>query len=102
MYKLFYLSTCVVSVYQSVHIICMVFNKGQGVQYLRHNISNVNKWCIQEHWPYPSSLTEFFNVNTAYEYRTISCMIDEDIVHLGRPYGGLAVLWRKSLSPVIV
>ena len=25
-------------------------------------------------------------------------MIDEDIVYLGRPHSGVAVLWRKSLS----
>ena len=28
-------------------------------------------------------------------------MIYEDIFHLGRPRGGLAELWRKSLSPLI-
>ena len=73
----------------------------QGVQYLRHNISNLDMWCIQEHWLYPGSLTEFFNVNAAYEYRAISCMIDEDIIHLGRSHDGLAVLWGKFLLPSI-
>ena len=68
------------------------------MQYLRYNINNVDVWCIQERWLYPGSLKDFFNVNSAYEFRTISCMIDEDIVYLGRPHSGVAVLWRKSLS----
>jgi hypothetical protein len=31
-------------------------------------------------------------------YEAISAMDDDEIVSVGRPYGGMAILWWKSLN----
>jgi exonuclease III len=73
----------------------------QGVNYLIENIGQFDVWCLQEHWLYPSTISKFNNISNLYEYNVICDVTDEDVIKSGRPKGGLAFMWRKSLSASI-
>ena len=70
----------------------------QGVEFLKDNVGLCDIWCLQEHWLYPSTSGEFNNVSAEYLSNVICDVIDEDVVKPGRPKGGLAIMWHKSLS----
>ena len=67
----------------------------QGEEYIRKELSNYDICCIQEHWLYPSALSNIINISNEYDGKAVSIMIDDDVMALGRPKGGLAILWKK-------
>ena len=57
--------------------------------------------CLQEHWLLPSELVLLSNIhNDFYSISSSAVDITSDIL-LGRPYGGTAILYRKSLCNII-
>ena len=44
----------------------------QGDLFLKNNLKNYDIYCIQEHWLYPSTLSEFDGINVNYDYQAIS------------------------------
>ena len=51
---------------------------------------------LQEHWLYDSQLCKLQQINSDFMYHMVSGM-DETKDIYGRPYGGCAILWNKSL-----
>jgi hypothetical protein len=70
----------------------------QGANYLSENIESFDIWCLQEHWLYPSTICKFNNISNLYDYKAICDITDEEVIVSGRPKGGLALMWKKSLS----
>ncbi len=57
--------------------------------------------CLQEHWLLPNELNILNNINTEFISHGYSSVNISDSVLVGRPYGGTAILFRKSLSHLI-
>ena len=45
-----------------------------------------------------AQLPTLSNINNEFVGYGLSSMKDEEQIHTGRPFGGIAVLWRKTLS----
>jgi exonuclease III len=69
----------------------------QGEHFLKKNINAYDVWCVQEHWLYPGNTDELNNVSDDYECIVVCDVANDDIVGPGRPKGGLAIMWKKSL-----
>lgn len=74
----------------------------------KRNIGGIVKLCdvsdivfIQEHWLFPSDLSLLNNVHSDYMAYGISSIDPTDGLLLGRPFGGVAVLWRNNLAPFV-
>jgi exonuclease III len=57
--------------------------------------------CIQEHWLLPTELELLSNIHTDFFGIGSSAVNISDDLLVGRPYGGTAILFRKSLSHLI-
>ena len=66
----------------------------QGEIFLKNNIFDIV--LLQEHWLYPGSLNLLANIDNNYECNAVFFTSDRDIVSSGRPYGGLAALWKMN------
>ena len=53
---------------------------------------------LQETWLLPNELSVLDNINPTYNYFSLSSVDVESGVLVGRPYGGISVLWEKNLS----
>jgi hypothetical protein len=73
----------------------------QGERFLKINLNKYDICCIQEHWLYPSTASEFCSINCDYECKVVCEMRDDELVGPGRPKGGLAILWKKALRHVV-
>ena len=75
---------------------CRGWNSGR---YLIHDISHLFDFCfVQEHWLFDSQLG-LLNFSPDFSSFGVSGM--DDSILLGRPYGGCAILYRKSLAPFV-
>ena len=61
---------------------------------------NVDIMFLQETWLLPSTQNKLNGINKNYCSHGISGMDNHNLLQ-GRPYGGLAFLWKQSLSPSI-
>lgn len=67
-----------------------------------HEICNISDVVLlQETWLLPNELHLLSSVHPGFHARGISAVSIDDEVLRGRPYGGLAVLWRNSLDAFI-
>ena len=69
----------------------------QGAEFLKNNITLYDIWCLQEHWLYPSTCCEINCISTEYVCNVICDVSDDGVMKPGRPKGGLAIMWNKSL-----
>ena len=53
---------------------------------------------LQETWMSRAQLPTLSNINNEFVGYGLSSMKDEEQIHTGRPFGGIAVLWRKTLN----
>ena len=53
---------------------------------------------LQETWLCEQELPLLSTIHNDFYARGVSSMNDRDGVRVGRPYGGLGILWRKSLG----
>ena len=53
---------------------------------------------LQETWMSRAQLPTLSNINNKFVGYGLSSMKDEEQIHTGRPFDGVAVLWRKTLS----
>ena len=74
----------------------------------KRNIGGISRLCdssdivfLQEHWLFPSDLPSLNNVHKDFMSFGISSMDLSDGLILGRPFGGLAVLWKNNLAPFV-
>lgn len=56
---------------------------------------------LQEHWLFPSDLPSLNNIHNDFVAYGISSIDPSQGLILGRPFGGVAVLWRNNLSPFV-
>ena len=67
--------------------------------YLIGEISHLFDFCfIQEHWLFDSQLGL---LNFSPEFSSFGVSGMDDSILLGRPYGGCAIIYRKSLAPYV-
>ena len=86
----------------------MVKVSSYNCQSAKRNFGGINKLCnesdvvfIQEHWLFPSELTSLNNIHHDFVSFGVSSMDPSTNLIVGRPYGGVAVLWKNYLSPFI-
>ena len=53
---------------------------------------------VQEHWLFPDELAYMSNLSCNFTSFSVTPMTIEDKLHRGRPYGGVGIMWNKSLS----
>jgi hypothetical protein len=53
---------------------------------------------LQETWLYEFELTTLASLHSEFYAKGITAIDHETDIHVGRPHGGLAILWRKSIS----
>ena len=75
---------------------------------LKRNVDGIRKLCdvsdivfLQEHWLFPSDLPLLNNVHNKFTSYGISSIDPSDRVIVGRPFGGVAVLWNNMLAPLV-
>ena len=74
------------------------FNNGAAM--LQDLMMNYNVLAIQEHWLRDDELQKFSLLNSNYNYCSVSAMtarLEQSILR-GRPFGGVAFLWNKSIN----
>ena len=74
---------------------CRGWNSGEIL--LKSILYSVDLCFIQEHWLITDQLHKINSVNHDFLSVSISSM-DSSFLHAGRPFGGCAILYRKSLS----
>ena len=74
-----------------------------GVEYIRSFLSNNNCGflCLQELWLIYSDLHKLNNIHTDYTYVATSGVDSSSHFISGRQFGGVGILFKKSLSPHI-
>ena len=80
---------------------CSGFNNSE--LYLKEFVS-LNKCdvlCLQETWLLDVNMDKLSNIHPEFSYCGISGVDSSADVLLGRPHGGVSVLWRKSLDAVV-
>ena len=72
---------------------------------IKSSIDSVKTLCdshdiilLQEHWLTKAELTLLSNLHPDFHACGISAMDDSSGIRVGRPYGGVAIMWRKSLG----
>ena len=75
---------------------------------LKSSINHLASLCenhdiilLQETWLLPHDMCILQNVHSEFYGDGVSSVDTTDGILIGRPYGGLAVLWRKSLTAFI-
>ena len=53
---------------------------------------------LQETWMFRNQLPMLSSISNEFVGYGSSSMKDEQQIHTGRPFGGIAMLWRKSLN----
>ena len=75
---------------------------------IQSSIPEINDLCkchdivlLQETWVFRNQLPMLSSISNEFVGYGLSSMKDEQQIHTGRPFGGIAVLWRKSLNKYI-
>ena len=68
--------------------------------YISHLFNDVDVLVIQEHWLLPTEFGLFSSISEDVQYCSVPPM-EMDQLMPGRPYGGVALLWRKNLQHAI-
>ena len=74
----------------------------------KRNVGGVSKLCdnsdivfLQEHWLFPSDLPLLNNAHKDFMSYGISSIDPSDSLIMGRPYGGVGVLWNSKLASLV-
>ena len=76
----------------------------------KNGVSTVQDLCLnydiillQEHWLLKANLNKFVDINSNFQAFSLSSMNNKAAsgIFVGRPFGGVAVMWRKTLSGCI-
>ena len=87
-------------------VILMLQISTYNCQSSKRNTGGIQKLCehsdvvfLQEHWLFPDDLSTLNNIHNDFVSFALSSMDPSSELLTGRPFGGVAVLWRKSLAP---
>lgn len=74
----------------------------------KRNIGGISRVCavsdivfLQEHWLFPADLCSLNSVHSDFMAFGVSSIDPSNGLLSGRPFGGVAVLWRKTLAPLV-
>ena len=74
---------------------------------VKNKIPVIAKFCknadiifLQETWLLPTDLDILNNVDKDFHSFSLSSVDTGDRILIGRPYGGVSILWKRDLSPV--
>jgi len=72
----------------------------QRVDFIKDLLNNekIDILFLQETWLYNSTLSRLNSIHDNYLSCGVSGMPDSDEINKGRPYGGVGILWHKSLA----
>lgn len=75
----------------------------QRTEFINNLLSsnNTDILFLQETWLYNSTLSKLNDIHNSYMAYGVSGMPDSDEIINGRPYGGVAILWHKSLAGLV-
>ena len=86
-------------------ILLMLQISTYNCQSSKRNAGGIHKICdssdilfLQEHWLFPTDLSSLNSIHDVFTSFGISSMDPSAGLMAGRPFGGVAVLWRNSLS----
>jgi hypothetical protein len=71
-----------------------------GIDFVNELCDNCDIICLQEHWLRTQSLS-VFNINSEFSVLSYSSMDDDALRESGRPYGGLALLYRSANISIV-
>ena len=72
--------------------------KDRMYDYLKDIFKSCDILILQETWLYNFENNIFSNVLPDCQYYAISAMDEAEVGRMGRPFGGCAILWHKTLS----
>ena len=75
---------------------CRGYNAAKR-DYVNNLLSTADILCLQEHWLSDAQLSILGSVNDNFTYAGVSGFDSSKILQ-GRPYGGCAIMWRRTLS----
>ena len=96
-----YTSNIIMSTINNLHVVsynCAGVKNKLPIISKMSNESNII--FLQETWLLPNELGILNGINSDFNSFSISSVDLESGVLVGRPYGGLSVMWNKCLSPV--
>ena len=72
--------------------------KSRNYNYIKEIFQKCDILLLQETWLHTFEHKNFSNIVTKCNYHAISAMDETDVQRIGRPYGGVAILWNKNLK----
>ena len=72
--------------------------KNRNFNYINEIFKKCDILMLQETWLYSFEHKHFPKVIPNCQYNAISAMDEANVSRLGRPYGGVAILWNKNLK----
>ena len=72
-----------------------------GIDFVNEILDKVDCICVQEHWQREQSLSVFNYIDDKFSSISYSSMYVDDLHARGRPYGGLAILYRSNKIKLI-
>jgi Reverse transcriptase (RNA-dependent DNA polymerase) len=72
-----------------------------GIDFVSELLDTTDIFCLQEHWLRPDSLSLFNNVSPEFSAISLSSMTVDNYNNVGRPFGGLTVLYRTSVVKLL-
>ena len=89
-------------------VLAMVKISTYNCQSSKRNAVGISQLCqdsdvifLQEHWLFPSDLSSLNSIHPDFISFGLSAMDPSTMLMSGRPYGGVAVLWRKGLTHLV-
>ena len=76
--------------------------KDRNYHYVNEIFKKCNILMLQETWLYNFQHKNFSKIIPNCQYYAISAMDETNVSRLGRPYGGVAILWNKGLKLAFV
>lgn len=71
-------------------------NVKRSVEDVRHLCRMSHIVALQEHWLLPHDIDFLSSIDDDFAYTGVSAVDTSAGILRGRPYGGVAILWRKS------
>ena len=91
-----------------VFLLIMLQISTYNCQSSKRNAGGIQKLCessdivfLQEHWLFPSDLVSLNHIHNDYTSFGLSSIDPSASLMTGRPYGGVAVMWRNSLASYV-
>ena len=72
--------------------------KNRNYEYVNEIFKKCNILMLQETWLYNFQHKNFSKIIPNCQYYAVSAMDEANVSRMGRPYGGVAILWKKGLK----